>query len=137
MLGPCENVRGCYVLLVYRAGRLLYPCLDPEGCRTDVFKAKELRFGHSPELTHTSDFGWFHQHDLRTPHHLSVMDLHVPIEKLLLTKVLQSLWFNEGGSAARGAITDGATFEIVARLSGAQTQLLSGGESREEIDKRK
>lgn len=125
------------MLPVYRAGCLLNPRLDPEGCSTDVFKAKELRFGHSPELTHTSGFGWFHQHDLRTPHHLSVMDLHVPIEKLLLTKVLQSLWFNKGGSAASGAITNGAAFEIVAGLSGAQTQLLSGREGREEIDKRK
>lgn len=137
MLAPCENVRGCYALAVYRAGCLLYPRLDPKGCSADVFKAKELRFGHSPELTHTSGFGWLHQHDLRTPHHLSVMDLHVPIEKLLLTKVLQSLRFNEGGSAASCAITDGATFEIAAWLSGAQAQLLSGGEGREEIDKRK
>lgn len=113
------------VLQSYRAGGLLYPRVNLEGCGADVLKAKELRFGNSPELTHTSGFGRFFQQDLRTTHNLDVMDLHVSIEQLLFTKVLQPLWFDEGWSAARSAITDGPTFEIVAWLSGAQTQLIS------------
>lgn len=117
-------------MLVYRAGCLLDPCLDPEGCSADVLKAEVLRSGDNPELADASGFGRFRKHDLRTPHHLSVVDPHVPIEELLLTKVLQSLWFNEGGSAACGPVTDGAAFEIGARLSGAQMQLLSGREDK-------
>lgn len=119
-----------YDMESYCAGRLLYPRVNLEGCGTDVLKAKELGFGNSPKLTHTSGFGRFFQHELRSTHHLDVMDLRVSIEQLFLTKVLQPLWFDEGWSAARSAITDGATFEIVAWLSGAQPQLISAGEKK-------
>lgn len=74
-----EVTHHLHAMLTYRAGRLLYPCLDPEGCSTDVLEAEELRFGDDPELTDASGFWRLHEHDLRTPHHLNVMDLHVPI----------------------------------------------------------
>lgn len=119
-----------HAMLVYRAGCLLDPCLDPEGCSADVLKAEILWSGDNPELTDTPGFGWLYKPDHRTSHHLCVMDLHVPIEKLLLTKVLQSLWFNEGGSTACCTITDGAAFKGAARLIGAQTQLFSGREDK-------
>lgn len=118
------------VLDSYRAGGPLYPRVNLEGCGADVLKAKELRFGNSPELTHTSGLGRFFQHELGTTHHLDVMDLHVSIEQLLLAKVLQPLWFDDGWSAARSTIADGATFEIAAWLGGAQTQLISVGEKK-------
>lgn len=115
-------------MLAYRAGCLLYPCLDPEGRSADVLKAEVLdrRSGDDPELAEASGFGGVHEHDLRPPHHLGVIYLHIPIEKLLLSKVLQPLWFNEGGSATCSAVTDGAAFVRAARLTGAQMQLLSG-----------
>lgn len=115
---------------LYRAGCLLYPCLDPEGRGADVLKAEVLhgRPGDGPELAEASGFGGVHEHDLGTPHHLGVIDLHVPVDKILLAKVLQPLWFDEGGSAARSAVTDGAAFVRDARLTGAQMQLLSGKE---------
>lgn len=119
-----------HAILVYRAGCLLYPCLDPEGCSADVLKAEILRSGDNPEFTDASGFGWFYKPDHRTPHHLSVIDLHIPIEKLLLTKVLKSLWFNEGGSTAYSTVTDGAAFKGAAGLIGAQTQLFSGREDK-------
>lgn len=119
------------VLPSYRAGGLLNPRVDLESCGADVLKAKELGFGHGPELAHTSGFGRFFQQDLGTAHHLDVMDLHVSIEQLFLTKVLQPLRFDEGRSAARSAITDGPAFGIVAWLGGAQTQLISAGEKKE------
>lgn len=123
-----------HAMLVYRAGCLLYPCLDPEGRGADVLKAEVLWFGDSPELTDSSGFGGIHKCDLRTPHHLDFIDLHIPVEQLLLTKVLQPLWFNEGWSAARSAVTDWAAFVRAARLTGAQTQLLSGREdNRQEL----
>lgn len=94
--------------LLYRAGRPLNSWLDAEGRSADVLKAKVLgrRSGNDPELTDSSGFGWVREQDLWTPHHFGVMYLHISIEKFFLTKVLQSLWFNEGGSAAHGAIAD-------------------------------
>lgn len=136
----CENAGGIVLDLAlewYRAGGLLYPRLNLEGCGADVLKAKELWFWNGPELTHTSGFGRFFEQDLRTTHHLDVVDLHVSIEQLLLSKVLQPLWFNEGWSAASSAVTDGATFEIVAWLSGTQTQLISVGERKRKCGKKK
>ena len=58
------------------------------------------------------------------------MDLNVPVEKVLLTKVLQTLWFNEGGSAAHSAITEGAGFARATRLTGSQAQFLPERENK-------
>lgn len=118
-------------MLVYRAGRLLYLGLDPEGRGADVLKAEVLgwRSGDDPELANAPGFGGLHEDDLRTPHHLGIVDLHIPIEKILLAKVLQPLWFDEGGSADCSAVTDRAAFVRTTRLTGAQTQLLSGKET--------
>lgn len=115
-------------MLVYRAGRLLNSWLDAEGRSADVLKAKVLdrRSGNDPELADSSGFGRVHEQDLRTPHHFGVMYLHISIEKFFFTKVLQSFWFNERGSAARGAVTDRARFVRSTWLAGAQTQFLSG-----------
>lgn len=140
LLVLCENAIGSawgLVLEWYRAGGLLYPRLNLEGCGADVLKAKELRFRNGPELTHTSGLGRLFEQDLRTTHHLDVMDFHVPIEQVLLPKVLQPLWFNEGRSAASSAVTDGATFEIVARLSRTQAQLISVGRKTSKCAKKK
>lgn len=112
-------------MLLYRAGCLLDPCLDPEGGGTDVLKAEVVGFGDNPELTEASGFGGVHKHDLRASHDLGFIHLHLPIDKVLLTKVLQALWFNEGGSAACSAVIEGATFVRAIGLTGAQTQLLS------------
>ena len=123
-----------HAMLVYRAGCLLYPCLDPEGRGADVLKAEVLGFWDSPELADSSGFGGVHKCDLGKPHHLGFVDLHIPVEQLLLTKVLQPFWFDEGWSAARSAVTDWAAFVRAARLTGAQTQLLSGrDDNREEL----
>ena len=92
-----------------------------------------MRSGEDPELADASGFWGLHEHDLRTPHHFVVINLHVPIDELLLTKVLQTLWFDEGEPAACGAVTDGA-FVGAARLTRAQTQLVSGEEDDRETD---
>lgn len=94
-----------------------------------------MRSGEDPELADTSGFWGLHEHDLSTPRHFGVINLHVPIDKLLLTKVLQTLWFDEGEPAARSAITHGATFVGAARLTGAQTQLVSGKEDNRQTDR--
>lgn len=95
--------------LAYRAGRLLYPCLDPEGCCADVLKAEELwsLSGDDPELADSSGFWRLHEHKLWALGHFGVVDLYVPVEELFLAKVLQTLGFNEGGSAACAAVTEG------------------------------
>lgn len=62
------------------------------------------------------------------------MDLHISIEEFFLTKVLQPLWFNEGGSAGYGAITDETSFVRAAGLTGAQTQLLSADKEENNVE---
>lgn len=114
---------------LYRAGRLLDPCLDPERRRADVLKAQVLWLGRHPELTEASGLGGFHEPDLGDLRHRDVVDLHVPVEELLLTKVLQPVWLDEGGSAARRAVSDGVTHVGAVRLRRPQTQLLPARDS--------
>lgn len=121
----------------YRAGGLLDPCLDSEGSGADVLKAEVLcrGFGVGPfaEFTDPSGLGGVHELNRSGPDHPGLMNLHVPVKKLLFTKVLQPLWFNEGGSAAHCAIADGASFIKVPWSTGAQMQLLSGQQENREI----
>lgn len=122
----------------YRAGRLLYHRLDPEGRCTDVLEAEILdnRPGDDPELAEASDFGGLHELELGIPKRLGATDPYVPVDEILLAKVLKSLWFNEGGSAARGAVADEAAFGRAAGLTGAQAQLIPGrGEFRQALGK--
>lgn len=67
-------------MLLYRAGCLLDPCLDPEGRSADVLKAEVVKFGDSPELAEASGFGGVHKHDLRASHDLGFIHLHIPID---------------------------------------------------------
>ena len=122
-------------MLGYRAGRLLDPWLDLERGCTDVLEAEVMdgRSGDDAEHADSSGFWWLLEFELRSHHLPGVFDLQIPIEKLLLTKVLQPLWFNEGESAACGAITDGATFVRGTGMTGAQTQLLSGWERERQM----
>jgi len=116
--------------LPYRAERLLYRRLDPEGGVADVLEAEVLRErpGDDPELAEASGFGDLHERDLGTPrhHHRGARDPGAAGEELLLAKVLQPLRRDEGGSAARGAVADvGAAF---GKLSAAPTLLVPGRE---------
>lgn len=113
------------VVLMYRAGRFLYSRLDPEGSSTYVFKAEILRFWGSPKLTDSSGFGRFHQPDLWRFCHFHVINLHITIEKMFLAKILQSVWFNQGGSTSCCAVTDEAKWKRAPRVGRAQLQLLS------------
>lgn len=112
-------------MLIYRARRFLYSRLDPEGSSTYVFKAEVLRLWGEPELADTSGFGRFHQPDLRSLHDLRLEALHVAIEEMLLAEILQSLWFNQGGSTSCSAVAEEAKWERAPRVVRAQTQLLS------------
>lgn len=116
-----------YSVLVYRARRLLDPWLDPEGCCADVLKAEVLgrRSRDHPELADSSGFGGVHEDNLRSHRYFCFVDFHITVEKFFHTKVLQTLRFNKGGSAAHGAVTDGTIFVRAAGLTGAQIQLLS------------
>lgn len=53
--------------MLYRAGRLLDPALDPEGGGADVLKAQVLRSGHGPELADPPGLGGVHELDLGPP----------------------------------------------------------------------
>lgn len=124
---PLLHLSCTYSVLVYRARRLLHPWLDPEGCRANVLEAEVLgrRSRDHPELADSSGFGGVHEDNLRSHHYFGFMDFHITVEKFFHTKVLQTLWFNKGGSAAHGAVTDGTIFVRAAGLTGAQIQLLS------------
>lgn len=113
------------IALMYRAGRFLYSRLDPEGSSTYVFKAEILRFRGAPELADSSGFGRFHQPDLRGSRHFDLVNLHVTVEKMFLAKILQSLWFDQGGSTSWRAVADEAEWKRATRVMRAQLQLLS------------
>lgn len=120
----CEALQ-VFVALMYRAGRFLDSHLDPEGSSAYVFKAEILRLRGGPELADSSGFGRFHQPDLCNFRHFHLVDLHVTVEKMFLTKILQSLWFDQGGSTSGHAVTDGAKGKRAPRVMRAQLQLLS------------
>lgn len=111
--------------LMYRAGRFLDSRLDPEGSSAYVFKAEILWLWGGPELADSSGFGRFHQPDLRNFCHFHLVNLHVTVEKMFLAKILQSLWFDQGGSTSGRAVTDGTKGKRAPRVMRAQLQLLS------------
>lgn len=116
--------------MLYRAGRLLDPALDPEGGGADVLKAQVLRSGHGPELADPPGLGGVHELDLGPPPHPGLEHPHVSVQQLLLPKVLEPLRLDEGRAAAGGSVTEGATFVGAAGGGRTQTQLLPEPETR-------